>query len=74
MRWTAVVCTALIAACANSPPVDNPSAPGSFRAPVDERREARALEVAEADCAKQGKHAVARREEGETFYDCVATN
>jgi hypothetical protein len=72
MRWTAVVCTTLIAACANSPPpVDNPSAPGSFRAPVDERREARALEEAEADCAKQGKHAVARRAEGETLYDCV---
>jgi hypothetical protein len=51
--------------------VDNPSAPGSFRAPVDERREARALEEAEADCAKQGKHAVARRAEGETLYDCV---
>lgn len=71
MRWTAVVCTTLIAACANSPPADNPSAPGSFRAPVDERREARALEEAEANCAKQGKHAVARREEGETLYDCA---
>jgi hypothetical protein len=38
---------------------------------VDQRREARALELAEADCATQGKHAVARRAEGETFYDCV---
>jgi putative hemolysin len=72
MRWAAVACTGLIAACANSPPVDNPSAPGSFRAPVDERREARALEEAQANCAKQGKHAVARRDEGQTLYDCVA--
>jgi hypothetical protein len=39
---------------------------------VDERREARALEEAQANCAKQGKHAVARRDEGETLYDCVA--
>jgi hypothetical protein len=72
MRWTAVVCSTLVAACATPPPVDNPSAPGSFRAPVDDRREARALEEAQADCAKQGKHAVARRDEGETLYDCVA--
>ncbi len=71
MRWTAVACTVLIAACANSPPVDNPSAPGAFRARTDERREARALEEAEANCAKQGKHAVARRDESETLYDCV---
>lgn len=74
MRWTAVVCTTLIAACANSPPMDNPSAPGSFRPAVDERREARALEQAEVECARQGKHAVARREEGETLFDCVAGN
>lgn len=72
MRWTAIACASLVGACANSPPMDNPSAPGAFRAPVDERREARALEQAEADCAKQGKHAVARRAEGETFFDCVA--
>jgi hypothetical protein len=51
--------------------VDDPSARGSFRESVDQRREARALEEAQADCAKQGQHAVARRDEGETFYDCV---
>jgi hypothetical protein len=72
MKWPAIVCSTLIAACANAPPpVDNPSAPGSFRTGVDERREARALEEAQADCEKQGKHAVARRDEGETLYDCV---
>jgi hypothetical protein len=33
--------------------------------------EARALELAEADCARQGKHAVSQRAEGETLYDCA---
>jgi hypothetical protein len=42
-----------------------------MRPEVDQRREARALEEAEADCAKQGKHAVAARVEGETMYDCA---
>ena len=72
MNWSAVVCTALVAGCANSPPLDNPSAPGAGRPGVDQRREARALEQAETECARQGKRAVARRQEGETFYDCVA--
>lgn len=71
MRWTAIACTALMVACANSPSAYNPSAPGTGQPATDERREARALEQAEADCAKQGKHAVARREEGQTVYDCV---
>jgi hypothetical protein len=57
--------------CAGGPPVDNPSAPGSFRPGGDQRE-------AHARCSwrNQSKalrwHAVARREEGETFYDCVA--
>jgi hypothetical protein len=71
MKWPAVVCTTLVAACAGAPPMDNPSAPGSFRAPVDERREARALEEAETDCARQGKYAVATRYEGETLFHCA---
>lgn len=71
MNWTAVACIALIAGCANSPAPENESAPGAGRPGVDERREARALEQAESDCASQGKRAVARREEGETLYDCV---
>ena len=53
------------------PPLDNPSAPGAMRPDVDQRREARALEEAEAECAKQGKHAVSARVEGETMYDCA---
>jgi hypothetical protein len=36
--------------------------------------EARALEQAEADCARQGKHAVSQRVEGETIYDCAASD
>jgi putative hemolysin len=71
MKWMVSACMALIVGCANSPPPDNPSAPGAGNPRVDERREARALEQAEANCASQGKRAVARREEGETLYDCV---
>ncbi len=71
MNWSAVACAALVVGCANSPPpLDNPSAPSS-RPGADQRREARALEQAESECASQGKRAVARREGGETFYDCV---
>jgi hypothetical protein len=71
MKWIVVGCATFILGCTNSPPIDNPSAPGAGRPAVDERREARALEQAETECANQGKRAVARREEGETFYDCV---
>ncbi|MBS0577716.1 MAG: hypothetical protein JSR36_00475 [Proteobacteria bacterium] len=71
-RWIATACAAVLAACANSPPVDNPSAPGSFRPAAEEQSEARALERAEADCVTQGKHAVAKRVDGETLYECVA--
>jgi hypothetical protein len=71
MNWTAIACTALIAGCANSPPQDNRSAPGAGQPAVDQRREARALEQAEANCASHGKHAVAKRVEGDTVYDCV---
>lgn len=74
MKWSAIACAALVTGCVNSPPVDNPSAPGSFRPGADQRREARGLEQAESECASQGKHAVARREEGETFYGCVAAD
>jgi len=71
MRWNAIACTLLMVGCAGGPPLDNPSAPGSFRPGVEQKHEAQALQLAETECAAQGKHAVARREEGETFYDCV---
>ena len=71
MKLTALVCSTFIVACAGGPPLDNPSAPGAMRPDVDERREARALEQAESDCASQGKHAVSQRVEGETIYSCA---
>jgi len=66
--WLLSVCAALMAGCVMGPPAaDNPTA-----GPRSERRsEARALEQAEADCAAQGKHAVAERSEGETLYHCA---
>ena len=71
MKWIALGCATLIAGCANSPAPYSPSAPGAGQAAVDQRREARALEEAEANCASKGKRAEARRVEGETVYDCV---
>jgi hypothetical protein len=65
------VCAALLVACAAGPPPENPSAPGATRPDVDQRREARALEQAEAECSRQGKHAVAQRVEGEVVYGCA---
>jgi hypothetical protein len=73
MRWLALGWVTLVAACANSPPLDNPSSPNAFRPSTEEGAEARQLERAEADCASQGKHAVARRVEGDTVYDCVSS-
>ena len=71
MKWIFLGCAALVAGCANSPPTDNRSFAGAGQPAVDERREARALELAESDCAKQGKHANASRVEGQTVYTCV---
>jgi hypothetical protein len=73
MKWMALGALALLLGCVNSLPVDNPSAPGSFRPSGEERSEARALEKAEADCASQGKHAQAKRVQGDTVYECVAS-
>jgi hypothetical protein len=42
-----------------------------MRPDVDQTREARGLEQAESECAKQGKHAVTQRVEGETVYGCA---
>jgi len=71
MKRMVLPCITLLAACAAGPPPENPSAPGAMRPDVDERREARALEQAEAECAKQGKHAVSQRSENETLYGCA---
>jgi hypothetical protein len=70
MKLLVVGLVGILTACTNSPPVDNPSAPSQFRPGGDQRSEARALEDAESDCAKQGKHAEASRVDGETVYTC----
>jgi hypothetical protein len=67
MKALILACATLIVGCTlNGPAPDNPTA--SPRA--EQRGETRALEQAEADCAAQGKHAVAERSEGETLYHC----
>ena len=71
MKWIVFCCATLVAGCANFPAADNRSAPGAGQPAVDERREARALEQAEANCGSQRKHAEAKRVEGETVYDCL---
>jgi len=83
MKWQPFFCPVMpaavlavaLAACAGSPQLAYESAPDQMpqNGPVDpvDSGEARALEQAEADCARQGKHAVSKRVEGETIYDCV---
>ena len=67
MRLMTIGCMLALVACASAPQLDNPAASPSSEA----RGEARALELAEDQCAKQGKHAEAQRDQGETFYTCV---
>jgi hypothetical protein len=68
----------VLAGCAYAPPpVENPSAPpaGPAGVPPPEAAqisEAHALELAQSKCATEGKHAVARRVDDVTVYDCVA--
>ena len=77
MKWMTFVCLAVIAACAGGPQIGYESAPGALapdaiaQGDAAEAGEAQALERAETDCARQGKHAVSQRVEGETIYDCV---
>jgi putative hemolysin len=71
MKWTVLACATLVTGCANFPPTDNRSFPGAGQPAVDEGREARALELAETNCASQGKDAEAGRVEGQTVYNCV---
>jgi hypothetical protein len=71
MVWMVLACATLVAGCANFPPTDNRSFPGAGQPAVDERRESRALELAESNCVSQGRNVEARRVEGQTVYDCV---
>jgi hypothetical protein len=71
MRMITSLCLAVVAACAGEPQIAYESAPeATQQAQVVDPGEAQALEQAEAECARQGKHAVAQRVEGETVYDC----
>jgi hypothetical protein len=71
VKWIVLTCATLVAGCANIAPTDNRSFPGAGQPAVDERRESRALELAESDCASQGKTVDAGRVEGQTVYECV---
>lgn len=72
MRCTLLVCAAVVTGCAGGPQIAYDSAPDSMQSGGGaDPGEARALEQAEADCARQGKHAVSQRSEGEALYDCT---
>jgi len=71
MRWMVLAYATLVAGCANFAPTDNRSFPGAGQSAVDERRESRALELAESNCVSQGKNVDAGRVEGQTVYACV---
>jgi putative hemolysin len=78
-RLILMLCAAgALAGCAFAPsPAEVPSAPPAAPAgvppPEAERQgEAQALEQAESKCASGGQHAVARRVDGTTVYDCVS--
>jgi hypothetical protein len=79
MKWVPflyrVAPVVFLAACAGSPQLAYESAPDEMsESNAVDSGEARALEQAESDCARQGKHAVARRDEGETVYDCAESD
>jgi hypothetical protein len=71
MKWIVMVCASLAAGCANFPPADNRSFPGAGQPAVDERRESRALELAESNCVSHGKDVDTERVEGQLVYSCV---
>jgi putative hemolysin len=71
MKWIVLGCATLVAGCANFSPTDNRSLPGADQPAVDERRESRALELAESNCVSQGKRVDAERVNGQMVYNCV---
>ena len=72
MKWIVLGCATLVAGCPNFPPADDRSFPGAGQLAGDERRDSRALELAESNCVSQGKDVDAGRVEGQMVYDCVA--
>ena len=72
MRRTTLLCAVVLTACAGGPQMAYQSEPEQMQsAGAVDAGEAQALEQAESDCSRQGKHAVSQRVEGETVYDCV---
>jgi hypothetical protein len=70
-----VLFAAVVAGCAGGPQIGYESATDATQqANAVDSDEARALERAETDCARQGKHAVSQRVEGETIYACADTD
>jgi hypothetical protein len=75
MKVIMSLCLTAVAACAGGPQLAYQSAPEPMQqGDAVDPGEAQALEQAESECARQGKHAVARRVEGETFYDCETSD
>ena len=71
-RLHVFVFAAIVAGCAGGPQIGYESATDATQqANAADSNEARALEQAETDCARQGKHAVSQRVEGETIYACA---
>jgi len=72
MKCAILLCALFSAGCAGGPQIGYESAPDAMQeGDAADPGEAQALEQAEADCARQGKHAESERVEGETVYDCV---
>lgn len=72
MKWSVLVGALVGAGCAGGPQIAYESAPDAMQeGNAADPGEAQALEQAEADCARQGKHAESKRVEGQTVYDCA---
>jgi hypothetical protein len=72
LKLTVLVWALVSTGCAGGPPIAYESAPDAVQeGNAADPGEAQALEQAEAECARQGKHAVSKRIEGETVYDCA---
>jgi hypothetical protein len=73
VRWAMLCCVAVVVGCAGGPQINYESAPPDTMTGdvAEDTGDAAALEQAETDCGRQGKHAVTRRIEGETVYDCA---
>ena len=75
MKLIPLVCAFVVMGCAGAPQIGYESAPDAMQqGDAADPGEAQALEQADADCARQGKHAVSQRVEGDTIYGCADNN